>query len=98
MAGVAVIAENWRSDVLGMLVAFVSGVLPVLSVILNSELGRAKGIFRSTRINYIVGLATTAVIVAAVRPPAEAAARAVAAAGPFLFLAEVSWASPWSPP
>jgi transporter family-2 protein len=34
----------------------------------------------------LVGLATTIVIVAAVRPPAADAARAVAAAGPFLAL------------
>ena len=86
MAGVAVIAENWCSSVPGMLVAFVSGVLPLLSVILNAELGRAKGVFRSTWINYVMGLATTLAIVAIVRPSGAAAAHAVASASPlFVF-------------
>ncbi len=86
IAGVAVMAGNWRSDVFAMLIALASGILPGLSFILNSELGRRKGIFRSTRVNYLVGLATTLTIVAAVRPPLATAARAVATAGPFLAL------------
>lgn len=44
------------------------------------------GVFRSTRVNYVVGLATTLVIAAAVRPSAVDAFHAVAAAGPFLAL------------
>jgi bacterial/archaeal transporter family-2 protein len=86
IAGVAVMTGDWRSNAVAMLVALVSGALPGLSFILNSELGRRKGIVRSTRINYLVGLGTTLLIVAAVRPPAAEALRAVAAAGPFLAL------------
>jgi transporter family-2 protein len=88
-AEAAVAAESWLSNLPALIIALVSGILPGLSFILNSELGRTKGIWRSTRTNYVVGLATTLVIVAAVRPPlAEivGAARAVVAAGPVLAL------------
>ena len=78
---------NWRSNALAISIALASGVLPGLSFILNSELGRKKGIFRSTRLNYLVGLATTLIIVVVVAsPPLGAAVHAVARAGPLLAL------------
>jgi len=86
VAGVAIMAGNWRSDAPAMLVALASGALPGLTFILNSELGRRKGIFRSTRINYMTGLVTTLLFVAAVRPPTVASLYAVASAGPLLAL------------
>lgn len=86
LAGVAVMAGDWRTDLIAMLVALASGVLPGLSFILNSELGRRKGIFRGTRVNYLVGLASTLVIVAAFPPPLAEAMRGIAAAGPLLAL------------
>jgi transporter family-2 protein len=84
IAGMALIAGDWRSGALAMLVGLVSGILPSLSFILNSELGLKKGVFRSTRVNYLTGLTTTLVIVAALRPPMANAARSVAEAGPLL--------------
>jgi bacterial/archaeal transporter family-2 protein len=90
MAGVAVMAGNWRSDAPAMLVGLASGALPGLTFIINSELARRKGIFRSTRINYIVGLATILLVIAVMRPPASSVPAAVGAigaagiAGPFL--------------
>jgi len=86
LAGVAVMVGAWRSNALAMLVAFASGALPSLSFILNSELGLKKGVFRSTRVNYLVGLATTLALVGAIRPPMVPAARAIAEAGPLLAL------------
>lgn len=86
VAGVAVMAGNWRVDAPATLVALASGALPGLTFILNSELGRRKGIFRSTRINYMTGLVTTLLFVAAVRPPTVASLYAVASAGPLLAL------------
>jgi transporter family-2 protein len=96
IAGVAVIGAAamgqtvavgaWRTRVPAMLLALGAGALPGLSFVLNSELGRMKGVMRSTRVNYLVGLATTLLVVAAVRPPAAEALRAVAAAGPLLAL------------
>ncbi len=86
VAGVAVMAGNWRSNALAIPIALASGVLPGLSFILNSELGRKKGIFRSTRLNYLVGLATTLIIVVVASPPLGAAVHAVATAGPLLAL------------
>ena len=92
IAGVAIMVGNWRSNAPAMLVGLASGALPGLTFIINSELGRRKGVFRSTRINYIAGLLTTILIIAAVRPPVTSLARAVeavraaGAAGPFLVL------------
>ena len=85
IAGVAVMAGNWRSDAPAMLVGLASGALPGLTFITNSELGRRKGIFRSTRINYVVGLATILVLAAIIHPSADSLGRAaetVRAAGP----------------
>ncbi len=86
VVGVGIMAGNWRSDAPAMLVGLASGALPGLTFILNSELGRRKGIFRSTRVNYITGLATVLLILAVARPPAGAAVRAVVSAGPLLAL------------
>ncbi|MGA2480611.1 MAG: DMT family transporter, partial [Spirochaetia bacterium] len=69
-----------------MLVALVAGMLPAITFSLNSELGRRKGAVHSTQVNYIVGLATTLVIAAAVRPAVTEAFHAIAASGPVLAL------------
>jgi len=85
VAGVAVMVQDWRSDAPAMIVGLASGVLPGLTFIFNSELGRKKGIFHGTRINYIVGLSTILLLVAATRPSLDTvvkAAEAVRAAGP----------------
>jgi transporter family-2 protein len=82
----AVISGDWRADVPAILMALVAGATPVISFTLNSELGRRKGLLRSTRANYLTGLAGTLLVVAVVRPPVIDAVRAVAAAGPFLAL------------
>jgi transporter family-2 protein len=92
VAGVAVMVQDWRSDGPAMLVGLASGALPGLTFIFNSELGRKKGVFHSTRINYIVGLSTILLVVAVLRPPADTvgkaaeALRAAGAAAPFLVL------------
>ncbi|MFI5369025.1 MAG: DMT family transporter [Spirochaetia bacterium] len=90
IAGVAVMGSaavgSGRAGPAAMLVALVSGALPALTFILNSELGRRKGIMRSTRVNFIVGLGTTLVIAAVVRPPVHEAVHALVMAGPFLAL------------
>ncbi|HWR12175.1 MAG TPA: DMT family transporter [Rectinemataceae bacterium] len=87
LSGVMVMAGGrWRADILAMMAALVSGAIPALSFTLNSELGRRTGVLRSTRTNYIVGLATTLAIVAAMRPDIGGSLRSVVAAGPFLAL------------
>jgi len=87
LSGVMVMAGgHWRADILAMMAALVSGAIPALSFTLNSELGRKIGVLRSTRTNYIVGLATTLAIVAAARPDIGGSLRSVKAAGPFLAL------------
>ena len=58
----------------------------MISFTLNSELGRRRGLLKSTRANYVTGLAGTVLIAAAVGMPLLDAAKAVVAAGPFLAL------------
>jgi bacterial/archaeal transporter family-2 protein len=79
-------AAGWHLDPVAVLVALVAGSLPAITFSLNSELGRRKGMVRSTRVNYVVGLATTLVIVAVVRPPVVETIHAVVTAGPLLAL------------
>jgi len=86
VAGSAIIARDWRSNALAMIVALASGALPSLSFVLNAELGREKGVLRSTRVNYLAGLATTIAMIAVARPDAVAAWQSIKAAGPLLAL------------
>jgi transporter family-2 protein len=86
MAGATIMAGALRWDALAMLAALAAGACPGLSSILNSELGRRKGFLHSTRANYVTGLATTAALALAARPPLAGAASAVAASGPLLAL------------
>lgn len=86
MAGAAIMAGALRWDALAMLAALAAGACPGLSSILNAELGRRKGFLRSTRANYLTGLAATAAIALAARPPLAGSARAVVASGPLLAL------------
>jgi len=85
-AGIALMAGSWRSEAFAKLAALASGVFIGLSSVLNAELGRRKGLLRSTRVNYIAGLATTLLIVASLRPAFAPAARGIEAAGPILAL------------
>jgi 2-haloacid dehalogenase len=84
--GAAIMAGDWKADALALLVALASGLLPGLTFVLNSELGRKKGVFRSVRVNYIVGLATILALIAFLRPPAGPAFAALREAGPLLAL------------
>jgi bacterial/archaeal transporter family-2 protein len=59
LAGAAVMVGDWRTDAPAMLAALTAGAIPGFTFILNSELGRKKGLFRSVRINYITGLSTS---------------------------------------
>jgi len=89
IAGALLMAGNWKTDAPAILVALLSGVFTGLSFVFNAELGRRRGVLRSARTNYIVGLATTALIAAATLPTVakfKIAVDSVAAAGPVLAL------------
>jgi transporter family-2 protein len=78
-AGVAVISwGEWKMEIPYLALAFVSGLLPLLSFILNSQLAGHIGVMRGTRVNYLVGLAASLLILAlfgsSVRAHVEAAA------------------------
>ena len=66
--------------------AFAAGGLAILSIALNSELGKRIGVLRSARNNYLAGFCTTLVVVAIARPSLAGALPEVAAAGPILAL------------
>jgi bacterial/archaeal transporter family-2 protein len=85
-AGACVIAGSWRMNAPAVILAFVSGVLPALTMSTNAELARRLGLARSTLANYVTGLAASLLVVLAVRPSPAAAVEAVKAAGPFLAL------------
>lgn len=64
-AGVTVISwGEWKMEVPYLALAFVSGLLPLLSFILNSQLAERIGVMRGTRVNYLVGLAASLAILA----------------------------------
>lgn len=80
--GVLVMAGKGRAEPFAMLVALASGAIPGLSFILNAELGRKKGIVRSTRFNYLTGLGTTAAIILLFRPAFRPALSVLASINP----------------
>jgi transporter family-2 protein len=87
LAGIAIMAAGtWRTTTLAIFAALMGGAIPGLSFVLNAELGRKLGVFRSTRVNYLVGLATILVIVSVIRPELGSAAESVLRAGPLLAL------------
>jgi bacterial/archaeal transporter family-2 protein len=65
IAGAAVMAGDWKADAPAMLAALASGAVPGFTFILNSELGRRKGLFRSVRVNYVTGLAASLLVLLA---------------------------------
>ncbi len=65
---------SWQADFLYLVCALVSGVLPLLSFALNSRLAARIGVMRGVRINYIMGLATSVLILALMGGFASAAA------------------------
>lgn len=77
LAGIAVMAGGFEGRIGYMAIALVSGILPLLSFILNSQLAESRGIWRSARTNYIVGLATTLVVLVALRPDMKEGAAAL---------------------
>ena len=79
LAGIGVMAGDFGGRLGYMAIALVSGMLPLLSFILNSQLAEARGIWRSARTNYVVGLATTLALLAVVRPDMKEGAVALSA-------------------
>jgi transporter family-2 protein len=67
--GIIIIAGSWEGKIGFMALALISGFLPSISFTMNSQLGVARGIFKSAWMNYAVGLATSLALIAIVRPP-----------------------------
>jgi transporter family-2 protein len=81
LVGITVIAGSWEGRLGLMAIALVSGVLPSISFTMNSQLGVAKGVFKSAWYNYAVGLCTTLILVAILRPNPVAGAAGLAGTG-----------------
>jgi bacterial/archaeal transporter family-2 protein len=86
VAGAAVMVGDWKADAPAMLAALISGAVPGFTFILNSELGRKKGLLRSVRINYITGLAASLLVFLAAGTAAAGIAPSLARAGAGLCL------------
>lgn len=86
IAGVAIMGGTWRLAGLAMTVAFIAGATSGLATVINSELGRHKGILHSVRANYVTGLTTSFVIVIIARPSIPVAISTIPQAGPLLVL------------
>ncbi|GAB1456739.1 MAG: DMT family transporter [Spirochaetia bacterium] len=86
MAGVAIMGGNWRLAGIAMIVAFTAGATSGLATVINSELGRRKGVLHSVRANYVTGLTTSLVIALFAQPSIPVAIGAIGQAGPLLVL------------
>jgi transporter family-2 protein len=87
VAGIAVMSiGTGHPEPLPFLAALAAGAIPGLTFVLNSELGKRLGVFRSTRINYVMGLGTTLAVALVLRPSLVGAAGNFLKAGPLLVL------------
>jgi len=86
MAGAAVMSGDWRTNLPAMLAALASGIVPGFTFIINSELGRRKGLLRSVRINYLTGLAASLLVLLASGYPLAGSGARLAGAGAGLVL------------
>jgi bacterial/archaeal transporter family-2 protein len=86
LAGAAIMARDWKADAPAMLAALASGAVPGFTFILNSELGRKKGLLRSVRVNYITGLAASLLVLLASGTASSSIAPSLARAGAGLCL------------
>jgi bacterial/archaeal transporter family-2 protein len=86
IAGAAVMVGDWKADAPAMLAALASGAVPGFTFILNSELGRKKGLFRSVRVNYVAGLAASLLVLLASDQAAAGFVPSLARAGAGLSL------------
>jgi len=68
LAGIVVMAGDFGGRLGYIAIALVAGVLPLLSFSLNSQLAEARGIWRSARANFVVGLSTVLALLVIVRP------------------------------
>ena len=68
LAGIALMAGRLEGRLGYALAALASGALPVLSFTLNSQLATRIGIWGGALANYVTGLLTTLLVVAALRP------------------------------
>jgi bacterial/archaeal transporter family-2 protein len=68
LVGIALMAGSWEGRLGFMALALVSGMLPAVTFTMNSQLGLAKGVFKSAWLNYATGLGTTLLLVAIARP------------------------------
>lgn len=58
LSGILVMVDTWKFHSLYVLLAFVTGILVILTMVLNSQLGIRIGVLKATRMNYLTGLAT----------------------------------------
>lgn len=63
VSGLVLMVEKWELHLVAVFVALLTGMLVLLSMIINAQLSTRIGVFRGTRINYIAGLLTITAII-----------------------------------
>lgn len=60
--GIVLMIEDWQLDVIIAILSFFTGILVLLTMVLNTQLAVRIGIFKGTRVNYLAGLVTTCIL------------------------------------
>ncbi|NNG00697.1 MAG: DMT family transporter [Desulfobacteraceae bacterium] len=60
LMGILFMIEQWRVNAFYIAIAVLTGMLVVVTMVVNAQLALRIGVFRGTRINYITGLGTVA--------------------------------------
>jgi transporter family-2 protein len=84
LAGLLLMVGEWKLSWSSLAMAFLAGLCPSISTLLNSRLGSRIGLWRGVRANYLVGLAAAAPITLALGPPLAPLAEALAATSPLV--------------
>ena len=62
LTGIITMVDKWEFQLFYLLPAFLTGILVLLTMILNSRIAICRGTFYATRANYLTGLATITLI------------------------------------
>ena len=62
LTGIVTMVDKWEFQLFYLISAFLTGILVLMTMILNSRIAICRGTFYATRANYLTGLATVALI------------------------------------
>jgi len=86
LLGIIVMTESWQGDMLNIILAFIAGVLVILSMIINSRLALKIGVFHGVQRNYLVGLFASIVVLSILRVPLSESINTIFTVNPLFLL------------